>query len=228
MGYYGKLEEKKLALGLRRQGYSYSEMRNQISVSKDTLSRWCRDVVLSPEQLELLRKKRIVGADKGRIIGAKRQQERRIKETARLFEEGKRETKELTKRERFIAGISLYIGDGYKNDKCIGFSNSDPLAIKFMANWLREFCSVPKEKFTGQIWIHDNLDEKAARGFWAEIAGIPEKRIVKSYIVKNKDQSRKIRKQLHKYGVFTLRVGDVNIQRKMLGWMAGILGSELV
>lgn len=228
MGYAGKLEEKRLALKLRQQGLSYSEIRKKVPVSKDTLSRWCRNVILNPDQMEKLRRKRLKGAERGRIIGAKRQQQDRVRRTKKLIEEGKREVNLLNKRDRFIAGIGLYLGDGYKSDKSVGFSNSNPQLISFMMKWFREFCRVPEEKFRGQIWIHDNLNEPKARKYWSKITGIPLSQFQKSYIAKNKTESKKIRKQLHKHGVFALRISSAEIQRKILGWMAGVLGEELL
>ena len=59
MGYAGKLREKRLAIKLRKQGYSYKEILEQVHVSKSTISLWCRDVIMSPKQLEKLREKRI-------------------------------------------------------------------------------------------------------------------------------------------------------------------------
>ena len=85
MGYYGKLEEKKLAQFYRSKGESYGEIQKKIKVSKDTLSRWCRDIILSPEQLERLRDNKRLGADKGRLISAKNQQQLRIARTKELF-----------------------------------------------------------------------------------------------------------------------------------------------
>ena len=52
MGYFGKLDEKLKAQGLRRQGLSYKEILLQINVSKDTLSNWCRDIELTKKQKE--------------------------------------------------------------------------------------------------------------------------------------------------------------------------------
>lgn len=228
MGYAGKLEEKRLALKLRRKGFSYNEIQKKVSVSKDTLSRWCRDVILSLSQMERLKNRRLRGAEKGRIIGAKKQQVDRIKRTKKLLKEGKKEVGVLSKRDRFIAGIALYLGDGYKSDKSIGFSNSNHKIISFMMNWFREFCQIPEEKFRGQIWIHENLNELKARKYWSKISGIPLEQFRKSYIAKNKTKSRKIRKQLHKYGVFAIRVSSAEVQRKILGWMSGILGEELL
>lgn len=223
MGYYGKLEEKKVAQKLRSGGLSYGEIQKRVNVSKDTLSRWCRDIILSPEQLERLRNNKKLGADKGRLISAKKQQQLRIMRTKELFQTGIKRLGKLSKRDRFIAGIGLYIGDGGKNDQRFGFANSDPKTIKFMAQWLNEFFDVPFEKMAGQIWIHDNLNEQEARKYWSRLTKIPESRIYKSYIAKNKPDSNKIRKQLHQFGVFTLFYLSVKTQREILGLMAGVL-----
>ncbi|MBL7150642.1 hypothetical protein ISS86_01785 [Candidatus Microgenomates bacterium] len=228
MGYAGKLEEKRLALKLRGKGLSYSEIREKVPVSKDTLSRWCRDVILTLAQMERLRQKKLKGAEKGRFIGAKRQQQARIRRTKKLLEKGKKEIGLFSKRDRFIAGVGLYLGDGLKGDKGVGFSNSNPKIIKFMMRWLREFCQIPEEKLSGSIWIHENLNELKARKFWSKLTGIPLRQFRKSYIAKNKTKSRKIRKNLHQYGVFAVRVSNAAVQRKILGWIAGILGEPVI
>jgi transposase len=59
MGYFGKLEEKKRAIGLRKKGYSYNEIVKHVGVAKSTLSLWCRDVILGPDQLARLQKRRL-------------------------------------------------------------------------------------------------------------------------------------------------------------------------
>jgi transposase len=74
MGYYGKLEEKLLAQNLRKQGYSYREIQSKVDVSKDTLSRWCRNIVLTSDQLIILNQKRKDGGMKGSLVGSKKQQ----------------------------------------------------------------------------------------------------------------------------------------------------------
>lgn len=228
MGYQGKLEEKVKARKLRSKGLSYSEILKQVSVSKDTLSRWCRDVILSPGQLERLRKRKLKGAERGRIIGAKRQQERRIKETNKVVVKAMKELGGLNKRDRFVAGIALYLGDGLKKDKSAGFANSNPEIIRFMMAWFREFCKVPEDKYRGQIWIHNNLSEVDAKKFWSKLTLIPENQFHKTYVAENKKDSRKIRKNINKYGVFAIKIFDSWLQRKIMGWASGVLGSKLI
>lgn len=226
MGYFGKIEEKTRAIELRKKGMSYSEIRKIVPVSKDTISRWCRDVFLSVNQIEELKGKKLAGSERGRLIGSKVLQKRRLDEIDQLNKQGRFQVGSLSERDRFIAGIALYIGDGYKSDKVFGFTNSDPDTIKFMTDWVREFCELPEEKLYGQIWIHDNLDPNKAKKFWSELTGIPESRFQKTYVSKNKPDSLKVRKQVHKYGIFALRASRASVQRLILGWMAGILEAK--
>ncbi len=228
MGFNGRLALQKKARRLRKGGLSYREIQKWVPVAKSTLSRWCRDIVLSPTQLERLRQKKLSGAQRGRIIGARKLQIKRILETKKIIEEAKEEVGFLSKRDRFIAGIALYLGDGLKGDREVGFSNSDPRIIKFMMSWFREFCLIPEDKFRGQIWIHDNLDELKAREFWSKLTGVPLKQFRKSYIAKNKLKSRKIRKNIHEHGVFAIKVSSVRIQRRIIGWMNALLEGAML
>lgn len=228
MGYTGNLELKQKAQELRRKGLSYKEIQKIVFVPKSTLSGWCRDIALTEEQALRLFKNKLKGSERGRIIGAKRQQAKRIEEIKKLLEEGKSEVGILNKRDRFIAGIALYAAEGTKKDKNCCFSNSDPLLIKFMANWFREFCFVPESKLRGAIWIHEGLDENAAKNYWAKLVNISPTQFHKTYIAKNKTESKKIRKNLHNYGVFSLRFSDAKIHRKIMGWIAGVFGNKLL
>jgi len=101
MGNFGKLEEKVKALELRKQGLSYGEILLQIKVSKDTLSKWCRDMVLTEEQkLRLLRNK-FLGQSKGSLIAADNKRQARILRTQTIFEQVKTDMGKLTSRDKF-------------------------------------------------------------------------------------------------------------------------------
>lgn len=221
MGYSGKLEEKQIAIELRKKGLSYKQILQKVNVSKDSVSRWCRDIILTPEQMEELLHRKLKGSEKGRIIGAKKNQEKRTKEIETMLNEGINEIGELSKRDRFLIGIALYAGEGGK--KNLQFANSDPKIINFMMTWFREFCNVPENKFRGAIWIHDNLDANKAKEFWSNLTKIPHHQFYKTYIAENKVNSRKIRKNIHKFGVFSIQYSNTKAHRKILGWMSGVL-----
>lgn len=227
MGYAGKLQEKELAIKLRSQGLSYQEILQRVSVSKDSISRWCKDIVLTESQKKILTRKTTLGQRKGSIIAADKKRQKRLSDTKRIFDQALQELGTISKRDRFIMGLALYAGEGYKTGNALGFSNANPAIIQFMVTWFKEFLDVPEQRFRGAIWLHENLDEKSARLFWSRLTKIPENQFHKTYIAKNKLNSPKIRKNIHQYGIFSIRVSDVMKKRKILGWISALLNDKI-
>lgn len=227
MGYFGKLEEKLKVQNLRRRGLSYGEILKSVSVSKDTISRWCCDIELTEKQKIRLMNNKEFGQKKGSIIAAENKKKERIERTKIIFKVAKKELGKLNRRDKFITGIALYAGEGDKAGEGVGFANSDPLLITFMMKWFREFLSVPPEKFRGAIWLHEGLGEQKAKEYWSGLTGIPENQFHKTYIAKNKVDSKKIRKNIHQYGVFSIRFSDVNKLRKILGWNLALFNDKI-
>ncbi|MBT6920768.1 MAG: hypothetical protein HN981_00010, partial [Candidatus Pacebacteria bacterium] len=186
MGYFGKLVEKDKAIALRKLGYSYSKILKEVKVSKSTLSVWCRDIKLTEAQNKKLIDFRNKSAQKGSLIAAKKKREEKIARDKKTHELAFKRIGKLNKKNRFIAGIALYLGDGYKTEYRFGFSNADPKIIKFMFHWLIEFGEIDREKINGRIWLHDDLDENLAKDYWSRYLGISKDNFIKSYLVKNK------------------------------------------
>lgn len=59
------------------------------------------------------------------------------------------------------------------------------------------------------------------------MTGIPKNQFHKTYISKNKIDSKKVRKNIHKYGVFSIRISDSYKQRKILGWISALLSDKI-
>lgn len=224
MGNSGKLKEKEMAQTLRRDGYSYKEIRQNIKVSKSTLSLWCRDIKLTRGQYDRLYRKKRDGRLEGCFVNAKRQQMKRIEKTRELMEISMKEVGKINKRDIFVAGVMLYAAEGAKRDGEVAFSNADCSMIRFMSDWFRKICYVSEEKFRGKLYIHDNLDEGKAKGYWSRISGIPINQFHKSYIAKTNGEYRK---NVHNYGIFSIRISDRELSRKIKGWIKGVLQSSL-
>lgn len=227
MGYTGKLEEKIKAQKLRKEGLSYGAIIQQIHVPKSTLSGWCKDIELTKKQKQKLIENKMFGQRKGSIIAADNKRRARLIRTKIIFKDAKKELGRLSKRDRFIVGIALYSGEGYKNDGKGGFANSDPLLIKFMVQWFKEFCCLPISKFRGAIWIHEGLDVENAKKYWSSLTGIPQDQFHKTYVAENKINSKKIRKNIHQYGIFAIRFSAADKQRRIMGWISALLGGKI-
>ncbi len=227
MGYYGRLEDKLLAQKLRQKGYSYNEILKRIHVSKDTLSRWCKDIKLTVKQKRRLLQNKILGQRKGSLVAAENKRKSRLKRTNEIYKESIRQLGKLSKRDIFIAGIALYAAEGDKTDGHGGFSNADPKLIKFMMNWFRNYCKISNDKFRGAIWLHEDNSEVKAKKFWSDVTSIPMNQFYKTYIARNKKDSNKIRKKRHNYGIFAIKFSQTETHRKIMGWIFALLDGKI-
>ena len=228
MGYFGRIEDKFKAQALRRQGLSYREILQTISVSKSTISLWCKDIGLTEKQMLRLLKKKQFGQRKGSLIAAENKRRDRIERTERIKGEARKTLGKLNNRDRFVTGIALYAAEGNKSDGKAGFSNADPKLIKFMMDWFLIFAKVPIEKMRGAIWLHEGLSEKKSKKFWSDLIDLPLSQFNKTYIAKVKSDSKKIRKNIHQYGVFQIRFSDSAIHRRIMGWISAVFSDKIV
>jgi transcriptional regulator with XRE-family HTH domain len=227
VGYSGKLEDKLKVQSLRKQGYSYKEILEQVTVSKDTISRWCKDIELSEEQKKRLIQNKQFGQKKGSLVAADNKRRHRIEQTDLIRKTAKEELGDISDRDKLLLGIALYAGEGYKMDRKVGFANADPQLIKFMMEWFLTVTKTPMSRIRGAIWLHDNLDEQLAKAYWSTLTGIPQNQFHKTYMAKLKPDSKKIRKNIHPYGVFAIRFTDSATHRRIMGWIYGIFNDKI-
>jgi len=221
MSYSGKLELKMEAQKLRSQGLSIKNIENKLGVSRSSVSIWVRKVKLSKEQINKLYADKKTGSLRGNYIASRNKIEKTKGLIEKSISDGRKEVGKLSLRDKFIAGIALYFAEGTKSSGNVSFSNSDPRAISFMADWFRKMCKVPEDKFRCYLYIHDDLDEQKAKKFWSNLIGVPLEQFKKSYIVKN--NTGRLRKVKHIYGVLNLTISDANLSRKIAGWMLALL-----
>lgn len=220
MGYFGKVNLQIKAKKLRSGGISVRQIEKILNVSRSSVSIWTREVILSNQQREKLAGRRIEAGRRGGMTAAINKIRKREQITQDIVLKAKKEVSGLTKRDRFIFGIALYFAEGTKTDTNICFTNSDTKAIYFIKNWIAEFLEVPQNKFRGNLYLHDNINETRAKKYWSALLSIPLSQFGKSYIVKN--NPKRLRKTKHEHGVFRLTVCDVNKYRRIAGWISGV------
>lgn len=227
MGYFGKLKEKQKVQKLRSQGLSYKEILQQVTVSKDSVSRWCRGIVLTKEQELRLTQSKDNGQHKGFLTAARNRKIIKLKQLSDWQLIGEKEIGILSDRDKFITGIVLYAGEGTKMDGKGGFTNSDPKLLKFMRYWLVDYAKIEIKNLRGRIWIHEELDENKAKKYWSEILDIPKSQFIRSYISKRKNSGRKITKNLHNFGVCAIVFYDTSAHRRIMSWISALFNDKM-
>ncbi len=102
-------EKKEQIQVLRQRGLSYGEIRAQLpfSVAKGTVSRWCKEIELTPQQLDRLDQIKTKSWYRNRLKGSKTTQRRRAEEVAAIKAMARKEIPGLTRKDLWIAGLML-------------------------------------------------------------------------------------------------------------------------
>lgn len=214
-----KLEEKNLAINLRKQGWSMNEIKDKIGVSKSSISLWVRNIQLTDNQKKELSQK---GLTKESI--ERRRATRLGRENARrqiIIDAGEKEINALSEQELKLIGTALYWAEGGKKNRgTVQLSNGDPRVIELMMKFFKKICKVPKEKFRGHIHIHPHLNIKEAEEYWSKISGISIKQFYKTYSKPNKASQSK--KDSLPFGTFDIYVHNTELFLRIMGWIEGI------
>lgn len=199
---------KNTALALRKEGLSYSEIKERVPVSKATLSKWFKEIKLSPIQRARLKAKRAEAAKRGT--------EKKIAKTIQAIEEIKksssREVGKISRREWWLLGIMLYWKNGHKGDlkKGVHFTSSDPEQIKLFLKWLREIGGLKKEEIKFDVFTNKDDNPTA---YWSKVTGFPEEYFPSLYRY-TKSQGKSL---------LRIRVkASSMLARQISGWIEGL------
>lgn len=213
-------EQKELVRDLRQRGLSYREIlvRVPFTLSRSTISQWCKDIELTPEQLDRLDQLKSKSWYRNRLKGSKTTQRRRAEVIATIRSRARTEVPALTKKELWLAGLMLYWAEGGKK-RDVSFSNSDVSAVRFMMRWFRDICRVPEEGFRIHLNIHSGQDDAVIKEFWSGVTGVPIPQFAKSYV---KREGTGHRKNILYHGTAQIRICNRDLFHTIQGWIEGI------
>jgi transcriptional regulator with XRE-family HTH domain len=221
-----RLADKKKAIILRSKGLTYKEIKDELSISKSTLSSWLHDITLTEVQKQRIYNKNI-DIRKKFIEYNSIKHKKSVKRKSNLFLKSQREIKKISSEELKLVGIALYWAEGSKSIEpgIVIFANSDPIMISLIMRWFREICNVEEGKFRLKVQAYENMDIKRSESFWSSLTGISQKQFIKPYIKQSK-YSKLRRGNTLPHGTLHIRVCDVNLLTKILGWINGFKASS--
>jgi lambda repressor-like predicted transcriptional regulator len=219
--------KKEEAIALRREGYSYAMITSRIGISKSTLSNWLKDVPYKANSLVLER------INTSKYASGERMSQQRINSTTEIKRAAKEEVGTLSKRDLFMLGIGLYIGEGSKSIESVRMVNSDPKVIALSMRWFREVCSLEDSNFSLAMHIYPDTNETEAKVFWGNVTELGLDRFKKTQIDIRTGKSVVNRDKL-RYGTLQIRIkannnpdNGVNLFRKIAGWSEAVMSKRV-
>ncbi|MCX6702338.1 MAG: hypothetical protein NTW60_00480 [Candidatus Wolfebacteria bacterium] len=221
--------KKEKAIKLRLEGKSYGEILKLLKIpSKGTLSFWFKDIKLSIEAKERLKKNVEIAYKRGLFAFNKKRTARIDKENKLILSNSIKSIKPISDYELLLIGSMLYWGEGtirhgrYKYPY-LSFSNSNPEIIKTYALFLRRILGAQNERIKGNIHIHDNIKEGAVRKFWAGTTKLPESNF---YITRQISRASKFKrdKKFLPYGTLEIKVSpERQLFYQVRGYIDGVV-----
>ena len=225
-----KEKEKRIAIKLRQQGCSYSEILEEVKVAKSTLSLWLRSVGLAEKMEQRLTEKK----RQAQIRAVNAVKQKRLRITKKLMEEGVDEIGKISKRDLFIIGIVLYWAEGSKQkegnvSQRVIFSNSDYKMIRIFIRWLKENRKLKEDDFSYELYVQENIRKSKIKEIlnkWRLFLSLNKEKEIKVRLKKN--ITKKIYETNRNYlGVFRIGVArSTNLNRKINGWIKGITSNN--
>lgn len=221
-----KSVERLFARELRRGGASIREIAAILQVSKDTASRWCADIQLSPEQVALLIQRDRVGGAVGRAKAAEHKKAERLARFQSLAHVGHCSVNSLSDRELYLVGIALYWAEGSKGRGRVRLCNSDPKLVLLYIAWLTRSFHIRRNDLTCRLSINaaHQYRQVEIENFWVKQLRIPLCQFTKTTLIRAKQ--RKVYENMNEYfGVIDVTVRkSANLNYQIVGAISGLRG----
>ncbi len=221
-----RLADKLRAIELRKKGHSYNYISEILNISKSTLSDWLAEIPYRPNAETVSRI--------GRARAASGEAKSKIRRASILEAgiEAKRELGRMSRRDLFMLGLGLYIGEGSKASEVTRFVNSDPATLNLMIRWFTEVLALPKRNLRIRIHLYPDCNEKHSLQYWSKVTTIPLSQFQKTSFDRRTDKKAvKSGKLVHGTAHLSLRsFGEkqfgVFLFRKIAAWSNLVLGEK--
>jgi len=177
---------KKEAIALRKQGFTYSEIKNALGVliSKSTLSTWFKGLKLSANSQKRLSNainERTKIAHRAALLSNKVKREKYLKGVENRVIHLKKFSDDIDIAKIILA--VLYLGEGAKGARrSFMFGNSDPKVIRLFLKLLRECYVIDETKFRCTLQCRADQNIPFLEKFWRDVTNIPPAQFYKARI----------------------------------------------
>lgn len=225
-----KIKQREAAIRLRIAGTSISDISEELSVSKSTVSYWCRDISLSAQAIQkiaLRSNSKSTHALLAYTESLRTQRQDRIKVDMAT---GKKRLGRLTDRDHYCLGIGLYWGEGYKQgNQELGFTNSNPGIIIFYLDWLKRHFAVTSNDLILRVSINAQHRHRidAVHAFWSRLTKISPNQFTAPSFITTVSKKQYSNETTH-FGTLRIKVRrGTRMRREILGALAHLSDASL-
>ncbi|MFH1178388.1 MAG: hypothetical protein V1711_01520 [bacterium] len=201
------LSIREKAMILRRRGFSYKYISSETGLSKSTLSGWLTEIPYTPN------KETVLAFGKARAAASARRAELRQESIRDIRKMAIKDIGKISRRDLFVFGLGLYLGEGCKSNGQIRVVNSDPRIIQAAIAWFK-ILGVRKDQIKIRVHLYPDNNVRQCLQFWSRTTSIPLSQFQKPQIDIRVDKKAK---KLHKLPFGTVQLVVLSRGRKEYG-----------
>lgn len=175
-----KVQERRQAIALRRQGKSYREIMQKVPVSKGTLSKWFAHLPLTKKEEKFLKERSQVLQDKGRLKVAAQNHDRHEVRREKVRLNAKIDFERYKNDPLFLVGVSLYWAEGAKRGNYFSFMSSDVDMVKTMMVWMSHYLNAEPADIKYRLYIRQAYANEKCERYWSRECTIPKSQFQKT------------------------------------------------
>ena len=216
--YYPQVKE--IAIRMRKNGASLSDISKKLHVTKSTLSFWCKDIILTESAINKIKTRGKLKSIRGLLKYSETKRKERMERNVLQKQEGVIALGTLSDRDILMVGLGLYWGEGYKYENGeFGFTNSNPLIIRFYLKWLKLW-KVEKDSLIFRLTLNEffRKEENNIKNFWINFLCVKESQFSKTTFIQT-SLKKASKRNIKKYkGILRVKVRKgTALRNKILG-----------
>jgi len=213
-------------INLRMKGISYGDIARTSGVSKNSVSRWCKNLELPLAIQKIVEAKTKASHRQLKVYNEQRHRAVQF-ENRQIRKDSTDQIHPLSDYELLLVGAALYWGEGYKKKPPSGsprvaFVNSDPKMITLFLHFLRRILYIPEERILATVRIYPSINKESAIKFWSRVAGIPQKRFHITHQISRASKGKRPNNSLP-YGTLALVINSRQNFFRIKGWIDGLI-----
>ncbi len=206
--------DKEKAFELRKQGKSYKAIKEELGISKSTLSDWFKDIpwsrhlktsntvrTQSPEHILMMQEARRKSLDS-------------IYSKAEL--EAKSEYMDYKKDALFWAGLMAYAGEGDKRTRhLVRITNSEFYIHTIFIRFVKKYLRVEDRDIKCCLLIYPDNNPYLCKEMWSNILKIKRENFHKTQVIQGKEKVKRLQ-----YGIGMSIISSTVLKKKLLVWLS--------
>ena len=211
------------ALELRKKGFSYASISEKVKITKSTLSAWLSAIPYVPNEEMVLK------MGKARAASGLAKHKLKLQSVDEANRQARKDVGALSKRDIFMLGLGLYLGEGTKTHSIVRVINANPQVMSFAVKWFKGACGLKNSNFRLRLHVYPDNNVGESIKFWSNVTSIPESQFQKTYVDIRTGKKMFKRGKLP-YGTAHLSIRSngkkefgVFLARRINGWISEVL-----